>query len=337
MGDRDSVRLPSEDNLASRKDSHASKSSATGSRHIESRDEGLGNSTTPSDWRASTRNDRSRIRSSTSGYSETITNAAEDIYWLCMEPEKSNKREMIINTLKLEKALQDLRKRIEDLANNRTSYLHISSHNKEEPESALGSLCSTPLEIDSANCERESLKSVSLQDYSYHENSDVATSVTDLNQESGFRSKDLITTNPSITVTDLNNRLKQESILSFGNSADAATNTMNPLKQALILSSQLKNSTGMATNSSITDLKQQASPLHPHSGTSDILISNPSTSTTDLKQESLQSITASDSISLESPIQETNRDEGSDCSNLIVFPSKTVPLDSLARISLVRH
>lgn len=81
MGDRDSVGLPSEDNLASKKDSHTSKSkcSATRSRHIESRDEGLGNSTTPSDWRASTRNDRSRIRS-TSGYSETITNAAEDIF-----------------------------------------------------------------------------------------------------------------------------------------------------------------------------------------------------------------------------------------------------------------
>ena len=338
MGDEDSVRLPSE--LASRQHSHASKSkfSATGSRHIESRDEGIsgmgsysqqGNSTTPSDWHASTRNDRSPV--CTSGYDNTVSNAAEDIFWLCTEPGESDKRGPIINTSKLEKALQDFHKRIEHLVANHTSCSHIKG---EEPESAIGSSCSMPYETDSANfncCERESLKSCSLLDYSHHENSNVAT-VTHFNQES---SKDSVTSNPSITVTNLNS-LKQESILSSQsrNSAEAAatnTSTMH-LTQTSIVSYQSRNS-DVATHTSIMDFKRQAS---NHSGTSDIIISDPSNSTTDLKQESFQSVADSDPISLESPIQETSNGKDSDCSNLIVFPSKTMPLDSLT-ISLVRH
>ena len=55
------------------------------------------------------------------------------------------------------------------------------------------------------------------------------------------------------------------------------------------------------------------------------------------KQESLQSITDSDPILLESPYQEINHDEGSDCNIAIVFPNKTVRLDSLARYHLVRQ
>ena len=192
-----------------------------------------------------------------------------------------------ISAWALEKELDDIRKQITDGKANTTTSIDLR-------EVSLGSLRSAAShenshdaakasEFRDLDIDQGSLSSCSIQYNHGNSDSEVATCITDLKQE-------------SIVLTQIDPRASK-------------------------------------FNTSVMDLKQE-SVVSSHSGNSDIIISDPTNSSTELnKQESLigsQSADNSDCISMQSS-QEASEEEGS---NLIVFLNSVEPLDSFHAVSI---